>query len=509
MNDWTAGYTADVGYTFGYYQELNPLRIRLAFLNAGFVCPEFGSACELGFGQGLSVNLHATASLTQWCGTDFNSAHAGFARGLAANAGNSAQLFDQSFAEFARRTDLPDFDFIGLHGIWSWISDENRAVIVDFLHRKLKVGGVAYISYNTQPGWAAFAPMRHLLTEHAATLGSIGSGSMGRVDGALDFAKKLLANKPGYLLANPSVEERLKTLEGQSRQYLAHEYFNQDWLPMHYSTLVKWLEPAKITYACSAHLLDHVNAVNLNNEQQVMLMGIRDPVFRETVRDFIVNQQFRRDYWVRGAIKLNSVERNEALRAQSLVLNTARKDVSLKVKGSLGEATMQDSIYLPILDVLGDSQVHTLGEIEQAIKGKEIAFTQLVEAIMVLVGAGFVAPTQTVSEKVKGMTKKLNQHLCLKARSSGDIGYLASPVTAGGVALPRFSQLFLLAITQGLVHPSEWARSAWDVLQQLGQNIVKNGSALQTPEENLAELTEQALRFSSTQLPVLKALQIA
>ena len=33
MNDWTAGYVADIGYTFGYYAELNPLRIKLAFLN--------------------------------------------------------------------------------------------------------------------------------------------------------------------------------------------------------------------------------------------------------------------------------------------------------------------------------------------------------------------------------------------------------------------------------------------------------------------------------------------
>lgn len=35
MSDWTAGYVADIGYTYGYYTELNPLRVRLAFLNAG------------------------------------------------------------------------------------------------------------------------------------------------------------------------------------------------------------------------------------------------------------------------------------------------------------------------------------------------------------------------------------------------------------------------------------------------------------------------------------------
>lgn len=32
MSDWTAGYVADIGYTYGYYSELNPLRVQLAFL---------------------------------------------------------------------------------------------------------------------------------------------------------------------------------------------------------------------------------------------------------------------------------------------------------------------------------------------------------------------------------------------------------------------------------------------------------------------------------------------
>ena len=33
--DWTAGYVAEIGYTHGYYPELNPLQARLALLDAG------------------------------------------------------------------------------------------------------------------------------------------------------------------------------------------------------------------------------------------------------------------------------------------------------------------------------------------------------------------------------------------------------------------------------------------------------------------------------------------
>jgi len=196
MSDWTAGYVADIGYTFGYYSELNPRLLPLAFLHADVAAPDVATACELGFGQGVSTSIHAAASDTQWFGTDFNPAQAGFARALAAASGSGAQLVDEAFADFCNRRDLPQFDFIGLHGIWSWISDENRAVIVDFVRRKLAVGGVLYISYNTQPGLASMVPIRDLLAEHVQVLGAPGNGIARRANDALAFAGKLMATNP-------------------------------------------------------------------------------------------------------------------------------------------------------------------------------------------------------------------------------------------------------------------------------------------------------------------------
>jgi SAM-dependent methyltransferase len=511
MTDWTAGYVADIGYTFGYYTELNPLRVKLAFLNNGLVCPEFGTACELGFGQGVSTNLHAAASITQWSGTDFNPAQAGFAKELASVSGNQAKLYDQAFAEFADRADLPDFDYIGLHGIWSWISDENRAVIVDFIRRKLKVGGVLYISYNTQPGWAAMVPMRDLLTEHSEVMGAPGHGIVPRIDAALAFAEKLLATNPTYAKANPLVAERVKKIKEQNRNYVAHEYFNRDWKPMSFASMGDWLAPAKLNFACSANYLDYVEAVNLTAEQQAMLAEIPDEMFRQTVRDFMVNQQFRKDYWVRGTRKLNSLEQAEGLRAQKVVLTTHRPDVLLKVKGALGEASMSEAIYNPLLDVLADHKPRTLAQLEQALKDKGVNFAQLTQAILILAGVGSVAAVQdeAVIPKAKKHTDKLNTYLIGKARGSNEISYLASPMTGGGTVVGRFEQLFLLALAQGKKQPSEWAQVVWQLLQAQGQALVKEGKTLESAEDNLAELTEQAIEFAQKRLPILKALQIA
>ncbi len=355
------------------------------------------------------------------------------------------------------RSDLPDFDYIGIHGIWSWISEENRAVIVDFIGRKLKVGGVLYISYNTLPGWASFAPIRHLMTQHATIIGTEGNGIVSRIDGALGFTEKLLATNPAFARANPLVAERLGKIKEQNRHYLAHEYFNRDWHPMHFATMHEWLAPAKLSYACSAHYLDHVDDINLTTEQQAFLKDIPDPLFRETVRDFCINQQFRKDYWVKGARQLNALEQAEALRAQKVILTNPRAHVTLKVVGAIGEATMQEAVYNPILDALADHKPKTLGQLELLVKDQGVVFAQLKQAVMILIGVGHLAAVQddTLIPKARKYTDKLNTGLINKARGSNDITFLASPVTGGGVAVGRFQQLFLLTISQGKKQPAD------------------------------------------------------
>jgi hypothetical protein len=511
MSEWGSGYVVDIDYTFGYYAELNPLRARMALLNAGIAAPEVRTACELAYGQGLCINFHAAGSQVQWWGTDFAPAQAKFAQDCAEAARVDARLYDQAFAEFCTRTDLPDFDYIGLHGIWSWITRENQDAIVDFIRRKLKVGGVLYISYNTMPGWAAFAPMQDLLLEHAEVMAAPGRGVVARFDAALTFAEQLLARNPRYAVANPTIPERLKKIGQVNRSYATHEYLCQEWRPMPFAEMVRALEPAKVSYACSAHYLDHVDAVNLTAEQQALLNDIPDAMFRQTVRDFIVNQQFRRDFWIRGLRRLTPLEQFDSLRRQRVMLTTARSDVSLKVTGAAVQADMHGSIYNPILDAIADHQPRAIGQIAQSVEAHKITFPQLIQAIMVLSGTAVLQPAQEpeVTRKAKPHTERLNAYLMDLARGTSEITGLASPVTGGGVGVSRFNQLFLLARTQGRKQPEEWAHYTWQMLAGQGQRVIKDGKQLMTADENLAELTAQARAFAEKSLPVLKALEIA
>jgi hypothetical protein len=510
MSDWTSGYVAEIGYTYGCYNELNPNRATLALLNAGYAPPPSGVHCELGFGQGLSINVHAAASGSTWHGTDFNPSQAAFAQSLARASGADAHLTDEAFADFCTRTDLPDFDSIGLHGIWSWISDENRSIIVDFIHRKLKVGGALYISYNTQPGWAAFAPMRHLMTEHASVMGSPGKGVVSRVDGALEFAQKLLDTNPLFARSNPAIAERLKKTAAQDRHYLAHEYFNKDWHPMHFASMSQWLSPAKIDFACSAHYLDHIDALNLTAEQQALLKEIPDATFKESVRDFMVNQQFRRDYWIKGARKLSVIEQVELIKEQRIVLIIHKEELSLKISGSIGTASMADTIYVPIVDLMADYKCRSIYEIATHVKENGILLSQVVQAVMVLIGAGYFATAQSETEilKSKKLTLKLNRFLLQKSLYSKEISYLASPVTGGGILVNRFQQLFILSSTLGEVNPLQWAKFVWSTLKSQNEKVMKNGKILESVDENITELALQAEYFSDRKIKILKALQI-
>lgn len=511
MTDWTDGYTADIDYTYGCYPELNPLYARMVFLNAGLEPPTLGTHCELGFGQGLNVNFQAAATASVWHGTDFNPSHASFARTLASYSGAAADLRDQSFEEFCGRADLPEFDSIGLHGIWSWVSDENRTFIVDFIRRKLKVGGLLYVSYNTLPGWSAFAPVRHLMAQHARAMSAPGTGAVRRVDEALEFAHLLLESKPRFALANPSVTERLEKAKGQDRHYLAHEYFNANWEPMYFSAMASWLAPAKVEYACSANYLSNVYALNYSAEQQKFIGQLPDPILRQTVMDFMVNQQFRKDYWVKGPRRLSPRAQGAALRAQSVLLLTPPIDISLDTDAAVGKVQLQEATYGPVLDALADHKPKTMSQLEGAVRGQGVSFSQLHEVVLILTGMGHMAPAQDEEKalQAKQHTERLNANLMERACADKNINFLASPVTGGGTPVGRFEQIFLLAMSKGHIQSSDLASFAWDILVSVDERILKDGKALQSTEDNVQELTAMANSFIDKRLPVLKALQIA
>ena len=231
---------------------------------------------------------------------------------------------------------------------------------------------------------------------------------------------------------------------------------------------------------------------------------------RQLIRDFCINQQFRKDYWIKGLRQLPLFDRSDLIREQRVLCTTERADVSLKISSLRGECTLSEAIYAPILDLICDHRIRTIGEIEIALKGKGITLQQVVQSLIVLCGSKHVIQTQddAAITKSKKSSARLNQHLIKMARNNNDIQSLASPVSGGGIGVSRFDQLFLLAMSSGKKDPPELALFVWNIFAQQGQKILKDGKALETPEENISELKQKADAFLQNTLPKLKILGV-
>lgn len=169
--------------------------------------------CELGSGQGVTANLLAAANPEmEIYATDFNPKHAYNAQELArVSQLSNVHFFDNSFAEFEARNDLPQFNVIALHGIYTWVSQEHQQTIIRFIEKRLKPGGLVYISYNCLPGWAGISPIRHLIQMHAErAIGSLPE----KIDAAMAFIERFQETDARYFKSVPSAKERFERIKG-------------------------------------------------------------------------------------------------------------------------------------------------------------------------------------------------------------------------------------------------------------------------------------------------------
>ena len=508
-------------YTYGYYRELSPAYQKFCLLMRGFDSPPLDQNsrhCELAYGQGVSINIHAAANPGKYFGTDFNPTQAAHANELRRASGADAQFFDDSFEQFLDRLnennmtgggELSNFDTIGLHGIWSWVSADNQKHIVEIMRRHLKAGGIVYNSYNCFPGWAPAAPLRELLALYDKFIGNTESNTFKRVDNALKFADDLLAAKPSYAFRVPELNSRLQQLKAQNHDYLAHEYLNQDWTCMYFAEIAEILSTAKLNYACTTEIIETVDQFNLTPDAQKFLNAIANPIVREQARDYFVGRQFRKDLYVRGLKPLPPQERMRRLLNTRFVLATVDK-LPMQFKVALGDAGLPGNVCYPMLEYLAADNFKPKSFAElfrqrrlnvQALESMLVPFVQNQQILP-------CHPEEIVKE-VKPKCDALNDYLCRRAETSTEIMFLASPVTGMGFPVGRIEQLFVPMAKRGISDIDELAREVWANLDSRGERMIKDGKMLQSVDDNINEIKSIAKRFAEKQLPILRALQIA
>jgi len=345
-------------------------------------------------------------------------------------------------------------------------------------------------------------------------------GLLGRIEGALSFANELVQAQARFFQINPSVVERLKAISGQDRRYLAHEYFNADWHPTPFSELASSLNQAKLSFGASANLLDHIEKLHVTEAGAQLLAKEKHVVLRETLRDYLVNQQFRRDIFIRGPRSLPLLERTKHLHDLAVVSLCDLSTIPMTIPGLVGEIKLSENIYRPIIETIQEIESSkrsmdescTLAMIEEKIRqltATPINFAQIVQATTVLVHQGKLGLAQR-SEFVRSSQShcdRLNTWIIRQSAASGDIGFLASPIV-GGVAVSRIEQLVMLVRSKESDNLNTIATTIWKILEGQGQRLTKNGQALKDEAENIEEMKLQVATFLKDKYPILKRLGI-
>lgn len=490
MHSWNQGYVTDISYTKGYYSTLNPLRIKLCFLAQRLMPPKIKNACELGFGQGITLNFNATNPSISWCGTDFNPSQASFAQHLCEISQAPLRVFDDSFEEFINR-DAPQFDFIALHGIYSWVSSEVREQIRAFIRKKLRYGGVVMLSYNTQAGWASISPLRELIRAYSSYLTPTGKPSSVRTREGLDFVEELMKLPSTETIKNPQIISMLQTLNKMDDTYLAHELLNENQIAFNFLEISKEMESAKLEFGTYAGFGDHLSNIQLSEQERDILSRVSHsrPIY-EMLKDLMFATSFRSDYWVRGAIPLSTAQCEEELLKLRVVLVIPYSQVNYTLNTRRGVLNLNQDFYTPIFELLKDNNPTEVRAIKEALSQKlkrEIAYNELIESLIALSSKDCIklAHEDEVVERSKAYTKNLNAHILEQSLWTPDyIRHVVSPLTGEGIALNRFELVFLYAyLNKG---NREWGEYVYELLCSRKEKIVKEGRELnesQTREE--------------------------
>jgi len=500
-------YITDITYLSGYFPELSVPRLMLCLLAAGQghgVGTE-PSYLELGYGQGLSLAVHAAALAGHYVGTDFNAAHAANAQTLVQPISRPVEIYDDSFESLAARPELDMFDVVVLHGIWSWVSAESRQAIIDIASRHLRPGGILYVSYNAIPGWSPGLPLRHLMNEYAQREAT--GPLLARVEQSIEFASQLASTGARYFTVNPQMDERLTHIRGSDRQYLAHEFFNQHWLPMAFSDVAGSMSQAKLGFAASASLIENLESIYLSSEAATLLGGISNPILRETTRDYVINQQFRRDIYVKGARTLSPSElRFQRLTFPFVVLG-ATEEAPASVMTPLGSANLRTEIYGPLAQALFKfaGQRVSLQQVKVDAAVADIPIEQLWEAMLVLVAAGWLSPCpmQPPAQEALANALAFNRALAARAVHTEEAGALAAPAIGAGLPVSRFDLLFLHA---HLANEPSAPAFINELLIADGRRLLVNGKPVEDDAAQLAVLADMQDRFRSDLLPRLERL---
>lgn len=485
MASWDDGYVTDVVYTDNVYREMTPSWLALTALLLGQRPPDLSSPfryADLGCGVGMTaLFVAATCPQAEVWGFDFNPAHIETAQRCAAEAGLTNITFEEaSFADLAehRAALLPDFDIIVSHGVLSWVSPENQRHLIDVISQRLRTGGLAYLSYNVMAGWASMLPVRELMRLLAVA-------SPERSDlaahGVLTLLDRARTGGARYFAANPQIEERLNMLRKQDGRYLAHEFLNADWHPLHCGDVFDAMADARCSYLGSATLAENIDVASVPTDLVPLLAETRDLRTREALRDFGMARPFRRDLYRRGVVPLRPVEQMELLDALCFARCAVLPEGEITFTTAIGTLTGRPEVYQPLLNLLraGPATVAELRGVDPARPPGEV-----MQALTLLMGAGFIHPMLPDPTAGEDSARALNRWIARTNGDGGDMARLAAPAIGTMLSADLLETLVVGRLLEGAEeNVAALAEHVVERLRHSGRSLQRDGRPVEDPKE--------------------------
>ena len=212
-----------------------------------------------------------------------------------ANAGlTNVSLVQSDIASIG--SEIGTFDYIIAHGVYSWVDDGVKDALLRLIDEHLAEDGIAYISYNTYPGWHTMEEVRQLMmfsnrdkaqfnhkekVLHGKTIGSIVGSQILKYDNLKERNSKFLG--------------ALRSVMQKDEYYVGHDHLEPNNDPVYFYQFNDHLEAHNLAYLCDADLtLSMVRSFDADIADTLDKLALNDHVAQEQYLDFMLDTTFRK-----------------------------------------------------------------------------------------------------------------------------------------------------------------------------------------------------------------------
>jgi SAM-dependent methyltransferase len=354
-------------YLGGTFRESHPDTLRTTAAIAGFAAAPVTDCRVLEIGCAVGGNLLPMAQglpRSQFIGIDISPRQIEVAADLARQAGlPNVEFRCQSLQNFSPQEGL--FDYIIAHGVYSWIPPEARVSLLRLIGERLAPNGLAYVSYNTLPGWHVKRVIRDLMMLHTR-LDAPQPTRVAQARQILQWASQPgPENVSGYKEVLRSSHE---SLAGQSDWYLLHEeleIFND---AVYFSDFVHALEAYGLRHLSSADAHMEFRQWLPKEAREQAKSFSPDPIAQEQYLDFFEGRAFRKSILCRRETAGSSTSGVDAVPRmyvagrliESPVQNAPAGAVAFTFKPSDGSVTLSEPALIAAFRAIGQAWPHAI-----------------------------------------------------------------------------------------------------------------------------------------------------